>query len=156
MFRAFAGGACLFLLSACAPPEIEVHAVFIAGRLAFVAADQDQADSRLCWKDAAVVDDRLQTVWEFTAPGTGECGRILPLHYGRAPAGATTTAGPGRLEPGRLYILIGDATASVDGAFSFIRAGDRVRAHNVDPDSPSATAVREAWWRARQKPAPGR
>lgn len=132
-----------------------MHAIFIGGRLAFVAADQDQADSRFCWKDAVVVDDRLQPAWQFTAPGTGECGRILPLSYGRAPAGATTTVRARRLEPGRLYILIGDATASVDGAFSFSRAGDRVRAHNVDPDSPSATAVREAWWRARQNPAPG-
>ena len=54
-----------------------------------------------------------------------------------------------RLEPGRLYLLVGAATASVSGAFALTRSGSVWIVHNVDPDSPAAEALRRAWWNRR-------
>ena len=133
------------LLASCQPPGIAARAAFIGNALAFVAADPgDGAGS--CWKQGTIVDDRLRPVWRFTAPGTGECRALFPLFYGRAPDGAETVTPAQRLEPGRLYLLIGDATADVSGAFALTRAGSALIVHNVDGGSPAAEALRQRWW----------
>jgi hypothetical protein len=143
------------LLASCQPPEIVVEAAFVGGALAFVAADRGDPGGGLCWKEAVVVDDELRPAWRFTAPGTGECGRLLPLFYGRAPAGADMATSPRPLEPGRLYLFLGDATAGVRGAFTLSRAGRGRVVHNVDPDSPAAAELRRRWWASlRRAPAP--
>lgn len=134
------------LLASCQPPEIVVRAGFVGTALAFVAADSGDPGSNLCWSDGTVVDDALRPVWRFAGPRTGECGRLFPLFYGRAPGGAETVTPASPLEPGRLYLFIGDATADVFGAFAFTRAGNTRIVHNVDPDSPAAKALRERWW----------
>lgn len=134
------------LLASCQPPDIAVHAVFFGNALAFVAADPGDSDAAFCWSEATVVDDSLRPVWRFTGPGTGQCrGGLFPLFYGRAPAGAETTIQAARLEPGRLYLLIGDATAGISGAFAFSQAGSARIVHNVDPDSPAADVLRQRW-----------
>lgn len=132
-------------LASCQPPDIRVHAAFIGGALAFVSAKGGDGGN-FCWKDAAVVDDGLRPAWRFTASGTGDCGPLLPLFYGRAPAGAEPAAPARPLEPGRLYLVVGDATASVSGAFALSRAGNGRIVHNVDPDSPAAAELRRRWW----------
>ncbi|HYJ81466.1 MAG TPA: hypothetical protein VEW26_01305 [Allosphingosinicella sp.] len=134
------------LLASCQPPGMVVRAGFIGDSLAFVSAD---SGSGFCWKEAAVVDDRLRPAWRFSGPGTGECRALLPLVYGKAPEGTETGTEAARLEPGRLYLFIGDATAEVSGAFSLTRAGQSTIVHNVDPDSPPAKAIRERWWNSR-------
>jgi hypothetical protein len=140
------------LLASCQPPEITVRAAFLGNALAFVAADPGDSDSAFCWSEATVVDDRLRPVWRFTGPRTGECPKLFPLFYGRAPDGAETAVPASRLEPGRLYLFIGDATAGVSGAFAVSRAGRARIVHNVDPDSPAAAELRRGWW---QKTRPG-
>jgi hypothetical protein len=132
------------LLASCQPPEVRVHAAFIGQALAFVSAEGGDGGNS-CWKDAAVVDDTLRPAWRFTAEGNGECRALLPLFYGRAPDGAESPAPARPLEPGRLYILVGDATASVSGAFALSRVGDGLLAHNVDPESPAAAELRRRW-----------
>lgn len=139
------------LLASCQPPELTVRAAFFGGALAFIAADPGEADSVECWREGTVVDDRLRPVWSFRAPGTGECRKLFPLFYGRAPAGAETSVQAGRLEPGRLYLFIGDATAGIAGAFALTQAGSTRIVHNVDPDSPAADSLRQSWW-ARTRP----
>jgi hypothetical protein len=134
------------LIASCQPPEIVVRAAFLGNALAFVAADSGETGSAFCWKEAAVVDDALRPVWAFAGPGTGDCRRLFPLFYGRAPDGAETRVGAGRLEPGRLYVLVGDATAGVSGAFALTRSGNVWIVHHVDPESPPADSIRRRWW----------
>jgi hypothetical protein len=140
------------LLASCQPPDIVVRAVFFGNDLAFVAADPGDSDSLHCWSGATVVDDRLRPVWQFTGPSTGDCRSLFPLYYGYAPEGALTPIEASRLEPGRLYLLMGDAGAGISGAFAFTRAGNARIVHNVDPESPAAAELRQRWW---ERPAAG-
>lgn len=133
------------LLTSCQPSEIAVRGAFVGGTLAFVAADPGDPNPRLCWREAIVVDDGLRPVWRFTAPRTGRCAGLFPLFYGRAPAGAETAIPAAPIEPGRLYLFIGDATAEASGAFSLERAGPRRVVHNLDPDSPAAAGLLQRW-----------
>jgi hypothetical protein len=142
------------LLASCQPPDIVVRAGFLGNALAFVAADPGDSGSPFCWSEVNVVDDRLRPVWRFTAPLGGECNGLFPLLYGRAPEGGETAIAAARLEPGRLYLLIGQATAGVHGAFALTRAGSSTIVHNVDPDTPAADALRQRWWN-RQSPGFG-
>ena len=137
------------LLASCQPPAIVVKAGFVGDALAFVAADSDAAGSPFCWSEVDVVDDRLRPVWRFTGAPGGQCNGLFPLFYGRAPEGADTATEAARLEPGRLYLFIGDATAEVAGAFALTRAGSTRIVHNVDPDSPAAEALRQRWLNRR-------
>lgn len=134
------------LLASCQPPEFAVRAAFFGNALAFVAADPGESEAVGCWREGIVVDDGLRPVWGFRSPGTGECRRLFPLLYGRAPEGAETSVPASRLEPGRLYLFVGDATAGVSGAFALSRAGGARIVHNVDPDSPAADSLRQRWW----------
>jgi hypothetical protein len=140
------------LLASCQPGELVVRAAFVGDALVFVAADPGEAESSFCWKDVIVVDDSLDPAWRFSAAGTGEC-RLFPLIYGRAPAAVETSQPARAIEPGRLYLFIGDATAPVSGAFAISRSGDRRIVHNVDPDSPAAAALRQRWRQRRPGPA---
>ena len=150
MFRRLAPLLLAPLLGSCQPGEIRVHAAFLDNALAFVPAERGDWSATLCWREGIVVDDSLQPKWRFTAPGTGECKRPFPLLYGRAPAGAENAVAPRPLEPGRLYLFVGDATVSVPGAFALSRAGRGTLIHNVDPDSPAAAALLKRW-RARSR-----
>ncbi|HEX8572853.1 MAG TPA: hypothetical protein VF759_08885 [Allosphingosinicella sp.] len=154
MNRAIAALAALFLLASCQAPNILVHAAFVGGALAFVAADPDDSDVRLCLQDAVVVDDRAEPAWEVEAPGLGECRPVLPIIYGRTPEGASAKVAPRRIEPGRLYLFLGGGSdGQLEGAFAFSRAGRRTTVRNVDPESPEARALRSRWWARRQDPA---
>jgi hypothetical protein len=152
MRRLFASLLVAPLLASCQPPEFEVRAAFIGDALVFIAADGGDPGAESCWSEGTVVDDGLRAVWRFTGPRTGRCGALFPLFYGRAPAGAETAVRPARLEPGRLYLFVGDATAGVSGAFALTRAGTTRLVHNVDPDSPAADSLLERWWRSRAGP----
>jgi hypothetical protein len=134
------------VLASCQPPDLAVRAEFLGNALAFVAADPGNSDSSFCWSEGTVIDDSLRVVWRFTGPRTGECGTLFPLYYGQAPKGSETAIPASRLEPGRLYLFIGDAAADVHGAFAFTRAGSARIVHNVDPGSPAADALRQRWW----------
>lgn len=134
------------LIASCQPPNLAVRAVFLDNALAFIAADPGNSDSTFCWSEGTVVDDSLRAVWRFTGPRTGECGKLFPLYYGRAPKGAEMAIPALPLEPGRLYLFVGDATAEVSGAFAFTRAGSARIVHNVDSRSPAADALRQRWW----------
>ena len=142
------------LLASCQPPQVLVRAAFLDGALAFVSAKEGDGGN-FCWREAAVVDDTLRPAWRFTASGLGECRGLLPLFYGRPPAGARSPAPARPLEPGRLYLFVGDATAQVSGAFALSRAGNGLVVHNVDPDSPAAAALRRRWWASRSGGAGG-
>jgi hypothetical protein len=137
------------LLASCQPPDLAVRAEFRGSALAFVAADAGNSGSSFCWSEATIIDDSLRPVWRFTGPGAGECGKLFPLFYGRAPEGSKTAIPASRLEPGRLYLFLGDATAEVSGAFAFTQAGSARIVHNVDPRSPAADALRRRWWKHR-------
>jgi hypothetical protein len=141
-------------LASCQPPQIVVHAAFIGRALAFVAAEPGEGEGGFCWKEAAVVDDSLRPAWRFTAPGTGECRALLPLFYGRPPAGADPSPPARRLETGRLYIVEGDATAGISGAFALSRSGKGVVVRNVDPESPAAAELRRRWRQSLFSPPP--
>ncbi len=134
------------LLASCQPPEFAVRAAFSGNVLVFVSADPGGSEATACWREGVVVDDSLRPAWRFAGPGTGECGRFLPIRYGRAPEGTRTVREAARLEPGRLYLFIGDATGEVSGAFALTRAGRARIVHNVDPGSPAAGALRQRWW----------
>ncbi len=134
------------LLASCQPPDIVVRAAFFGNALAFIPVDSGDSDSLWCWSEAIVIDNSLRPAWQFNGSRTGDCRPLFPLYYGRAPDGAETAVAPARLEPGRLYLLIGSATAGVYGAFSLTRDGDLWTVHNVDPNSPAADSVRQAWW----------
>ena len=133
------------LLGSCQPPDIVVRAAFLGNALVFIPVDPGDSDSLWCWNDATVLDDRLRAAWQFNG-GSGACRTLFPLYYGRAPEGAQTAIKAARLEPDRLYLLIGSATAGVYGAFSLTRAGNLWTVHNVDPESPGPNALRQAWW----------
>lgn len=135
------------LLASCQPPNHEVRAVFLGEALAFVAADPGAADATGCWREGTVVDDMLRPVWRFSGTGTGDCRKLFPLVYGRAPEGTRTAVAAGRLDSGRLYLFVGDATGEIQGAFAFTRAGPARIVHNVDPGSPAAHSLRERWWK---------
>jgi peptidoglycan/LPS O-acetylase OafA/YrhL len=142
------------LLASCQPPDVVVRAGFIGNALAFVATDPGDSSSFFCWSEGTVVDDRLRPVWRFTGPRTGECEEIFPLVYGQAPSGALTQVEAAPLEPGRLYLFIGNATAGIYGAFAFTRAGTTRLVHNVDPDSPAADSLRQRYWRQQTSESP--
>ena len=144
-FRLFGPLLAAPLLASCQPSEIAVRTVFLGGALAFVSADPRDPNPALCWREAILVDDGLRPVWRFTAPRTGRCAGLFPLFYGRAPAGAETAIPAAPIEPGRLYLFVGDATAEASGAFSLERAGSRRAVHNLDPASPAAAGLRERW-----------
>jgi hypothetical protein len=146
MLRRFAPLLLAPLLASCRPPDLAVRAAFLGDALAFVAADAGDSDAAFCWSEGIVVDDRLRPVWRFTSPGTGECGRPFPLFYGQAPKGAETAIPASRLEPGRLYLFIGDSTSEVSGAFALTQAGSARIVHNIDADSPAAESLRLRWW----------
>lgn len=152
MLRPFAPLLLAPLLASCQPPEFTVRAAFFGNALAFVAADPGEADAVGCWREGIVVDDRLRPVWEFRGPGTGECRKLFPLFYGRAPEGTAAAVQASPLEPGRLYLFVGDATAGVSGAFALTRAGNARIVHHVDPGSPAADSLRQRWW---SRTAPG-
>jgi hypothetical protein len=133
------------LLASCQPSEVAVRAAFVGGALAFVAADRGDPNPALCWREAIVVDDRARPAWRFTAPRTGRCAGLFPLFYGRAPAGAETAVPAEPIEPGRLYLFIGDAVAEAHGAFTITRAGSIRSIDDVDPDSPAAADLRRRW-----------
>lgn len=137
------------LLASCQPPNLTVRAEFRGEALVFVSADSGNSGSSSCWGEATIVDDSLRPVWRFTGPRTGECGDLFPLFYGRAPEGSETAIPASRLEPGRLYLFIGDATAEISGAFAFTQAGSARIVHNVDPRSPAAEALQGRWWKHR-------
>lgn len=132
------------LLGSCQSPAVTARAVFIDGRLAFVDAEGEDHPS-WCWRGGVVIDDRLQPLWRFERSPSGKCGPLFPLFYGRAPDNGSGTDAV-RLEPGRLYLLLGDATAEVEAAFAFSRAGKGLIVHNVDPDSPAAAALKQRYW----------
>lgn len=134
------------LLASCQPPDIHVRAAFIGNALAFIPVDSDDDDSIWCWSEATVTDGSLRPVWQFDGSRTGDCRTLFPLYYGRAPDGAETAVKPARLEPDRLYVLIGNATAQVFGAFSLTQDGNLWTVHNVDPASPAADSIRQSWW----------
>ena len=134
------------LLASCAPPDHVVRAVFFGTTLAFVAADPGDSDATGCWREGTVVDDSLRPLWRFSGPGTGECRRLFPVFYGRAPEGTQTAVAAAAPEAGRLYLFVGNATGEAYGAFAFTRAGANRIVHNVDPSSPAAQAIRERWW----------
>lgn len=151
VFRPFATLLLLPLIASCTLPDIVAAATFIGDELAFVAADPGDADTESCWTQAAIIDDALVPVWEFSERRRSEeCGRIFPLFFGQAPAEALATTPPQPLRPGRLYLLIGHATHNVYGAFALIRAGDRSIIHNVDPDSFPASELRRRWQERNQ------
>jgi hypothetical protein len=133
------------LLGSCQPPDILVRAGFIDNALVFVAEDPGDSDSIHCWNEGIVVDDKLQPVWQFGG-AHGDCRKLFPLYYGQAPEGAGTETPAGRLEPGRLYLFIGNAVAATYGSFALTQVGNVTIVHNVDPDSPVAQALRERWW----------
>lgn len=150
MVRAVAALLALAALASCAAPRVVVHAAFLGDALAFVAADPGESAIRMCWNEAAVVDDRGEPVWRLEAPGLGECRPVLPLYYGRTPPGASPAVAPRRLEPGRLYLFDGGGSdGSLAGAFALTRAGGRTIVHNVDPDAPAAADLRSLWWARR-------
>jgi hypothetical protein len=154
MIRALSALAALLLLASCQAPNIPVHAAFIGNALAFVAADPDDSDIRLCWDGAVVVDDRAEPAWEIKAPGLGECRPVLPLFYGRTPPGASQAVAPRPVEPGRLYLFLGGGSdGELEGAFALSRAGGRTLVHNVDPQSPAAAELRSRWRARREDPA---
>lgn len=140
------------LLASCQPPQYAVRAVFIGNALAFVAGP-GQADATGCWREGTVIDDSLRAVWGFRGSGTGECRNLFPIYYGRPPEGAGTAVPASPLEPGRLYLFVGDATGEVSGAFALSRAGSARIVHHVDPDSPAADALRQRWWRTGRRAA---
>jgi hypothetical protein len=140
------------LIASCQPPELTVRAAFIGKHLVFVAVDGGDSDSTGCWREGVVVDEGVRPVWRFTGPGAGECRKLFPLLYGRAPAGTRTAIEASSLGHGRLYLFIGDSTGAVSRAFAFSRAGSARIVHNVDPDSPAAASLRERWWK---RTAPG-
>jgi hypothetical protein len=157
MIRAPIALAALLLLASCQPPAVLVHAAFVGGALAFVAADPGDADIELCWNGAAVVDDRAEPAWQIEASGLGECRPVLPIFYGRTPPGASAAVAARPLEPGRLYLFLGGGGGGeLEGAFALTRAGPKTIVHNVDPDSPAAADLRSRWWARRQarNPAP--
>lgn len=139
------------LLASCQPPGILARAVFIGDSLAFVAADSGD-DGMRCWHEAAVVDDGLHPVWQFNGAIAADCRQTFPLYYGRAPGGAETSIEAHKLEPGRLYLLVGNAVAEISSAFAFTQVGDARIVHNIDPDSPVAQALLQRW---RDRPMPG-
>jgi hypothetical protein len=146
MLRRFAPLLLAPLLASCQPPNLAVRAEFRDNALVFVAADPGNSDSTFCWSEATIVDDSLRPVWRFTGPRTGDCGKLFPLYYGRAPEGSETAIPASPLEPGRLYLFVGDATAEVSGAFAFTQAGSARIVHNVDSRSPAAESLRQRWW----------
>ncbi|MET1113201.1 MAG: hypothetical protein ABWX67_16915 [Allosphingosinicella sp.] len=140
------------LLASCQPPEILVRAGFIGNALVFIPVDSDDNDSIWCWREAAVLDGGSRPAWRFEGSRTGDCNALFPLSYGRAPEGGETVAKPARLEPDRLYVLVGNATAEVYGAFSLRQEGTLWTVDNVDPYSAAAVSIRQAWW---DRPMPG-
>ena len=146
MIRALAASAAFLLLGSCQGPDIVVEAAFVGNRLAFVAADPGETGDGSCWNGALVVDDRLEPVWQTDSPADGTCRWVLPLIYGRAPPGDSTLVAARRLEPGRLYLFLGD-TSWLVAAFALSRAGDRTIVHNVDPESIPASDLRVRYWR---------
>ena len=145
--RPAAALAALLLLASCKAPEIRVLATFGAGgAIQLTAADPGDADIRMCWKSIAIVDDRAEPAWEIAASGLGECARLLPLHYGRTPAGASVRTPPRPIEPGRLYLVEGGGSdGRLEGAFSLSRDGDSVSLRNIDPGSAAAAELRRRW-----------
>lgn len=137
------------VLASCQPPDYAVRAAFFGSALAFVAADPGESDATGCWREGTVVDDSLRPVWRFSGPGTGQCRRLFPIFYGRAPEGTRSAIKAARLEPGRLYLFLGDSTGEVHGAFALTRAGSARIVHNVDSASPAAASLRDRWWQRK-------
>jgi len=140
------------LLASCQSPDILVRAAFLGNSLVFIPVDSGDNDSIWCWREAAVLDGSLRPAWQFEGSRTGDCRALFPLSYGRSPEGAETVVKPARLEPDRLYVLVGNATAEVYGAFSLSQAGNLWTVENVDPSSPAPVSIRQAWW---DRPMPG-
>lgn len=132
------------LLAGCPAPDVPAEAAFVNGRLAFVAPNGGEPTG--CWQQGAVIGESLRPAWQFSGPGTGTCGPLFPLIYGDAPAGTHTEVAAAKLEPRRLYLLLGDVTGEVSAAFALSRAGGRTMVRNVDPDSPAAAELRRRWW----------
>jgi hypothetical protein len=139
MIRRFAAAALFLLLASCKPGTYRAHADFLGGRLAFVHPEGRALNG--CWQELKVVGER-GVAWRFTHPGVGECANVFPLFYGRVPEGAAETVPAARLEPGRLYVLDGDLTLTLEGAFVLDRAQGRLSVRNVDPRSPEAQRLR--------------
>ena len=147
MARAFRVLLLASLFASCKPGTYRAEAVFIDGKLAFVDAKGGNFNGG--WQELAVLDGEARPIWSFTHGRGGECRSVFPIFYGRPPDGATNTAPPVRPEAGRLYVLVGDLTESVEGAFVLERRGQGMAVRNVDPASPAAAAIRERWWKGR-------
>lgn len=141
------------LLGSCQPEEIRALAGFQGTRLTFTAAD---GEPHGCWRRAELLDEALGVAWAFEGDGLGDCGPLLPLRYGAAPPRTRDTVPARPLEPGRLYVLLGDATSTVHGGFLLTRTGKRTSIQNFDPNAPAVRAIVERRWRQRDgRAAPG-
>ena len=140
-FKAAAGALLVLLCGSCSF-EIAVKAVFIDGRLAFVA---DGEPASLCLSHFAVAGEAGEVAWEvdgLPGPEGERCDPGFPLFYGRLPAGAKEIVPARPLVPRNLYVIEGRGGDLYVGAFVLFRGGRRLRVENLDPNSPTATAVR--------------
>lgn len=107
------------LLGSCSR-YVELSAIFIDGRLGFVAKNGGAVD---CVHLLGVDDAETgELMWEAGDPGSGSCLSALPILYGQAVPRITQAAKP--LKPGRSYQVSDSASdgTSLSGRFRISRA----------------------------------
>ncbi|WP_158703061.1 hypothetical protein [Allosphingosinicella vermicomposti] len=129
------------LLSACSP-SAPVKAVLVDGRVTFVG---DTPDGRKapCPQSFAILAEDGGPAWRIDQAGPWEgpgCAFRFPATYGQPPAGFAAAQAPQPLEPGRLYVILGDG--GLHGAFSFQKDGADTVIRNVDAGSAQAQEIR--------------
>jgi hypothetical protein len=141
-----AAAAILVLACASCSRDFAVKAVFIDGRLAFIAGGGAPQGPPWCLEDFAVGSQQGEIAWaidDVPYGGGGRCAAGFPLRYGQVPPGAKETVPARPLRPRELYIVTGFGGDPYEGAFVLNRDGRRLSVENLDPDSPEALAARD-------------
>jgi hypothetical protein len=150
-----AAAAILLLACVSCSRAFAVKAVFIDGRLAFIAGESAPRGPLWCLEDFAVGSQQGDIAWaidDVPFGGDEKCSAGFPLRYGQVPPGAKETVPARPLRPRELYIITGYGGDPYEGAFVLFREGRRLSVENLDPNSPAALAARDRIDRRRSRP----
>jgi hypothetical protein len=150
-WRRIAAATILVLMLGSCTRSYLVTASFEGGALLFKTENDKRTFHPWCWNNFTVINEDARAVWEFEVPygafsGREPCGPNFPIRYGQPPERAETLIPAERLQVGRLYVIEGQASGMLEGAFKIERVDGGYKIRNVNPTNDAAVLTRDAYY----------